>query len=465
MPTLMETTDGCLAEVGQQPLLKIYTQVCLCFPMTDDTSKSLVADTLKAGLERASERFPWIAGQVINEGAGKGISGVHKIKPSSEKTPRLVIKDLSADSAIPTMDALRQARFPCSMLNESFTMPIKTCPEDSERAGQAPVFLMQTTFITGGLILGFAGSHNAMDIVGQGQIMHLLSKACSNEPFTNEELSTGNFVGRHAIPLLEDSWAPGSDFSHQLVQVIPKYSAHSSSERLQAPADSPKCSWANFAFSADSLTVLKSLTLETIDSAVEYISTDDAVTAFLWKSIMRARLPRVAMDAKNTLARAVDARRYLNIPSTYPGLVHNMAYHSHNLYELLDVPLGRLASELRSAVDPKTSGLGYATRALATLMDRAPDKSVVSFTGAMDLSEDLMVSSWAKINSYELDFGLGLGKPEAVRRPQWGPVQGLVYLLPRSENGEMVAAIALRDRDLERLSVDVEFLEHARYIG
>ncbi|KAG2012817.1 hypothetical protein GB937_006903 [Aspergillus fischeri] len=62
-----------------------------------------------------------------------------------------------------------------------------------------------------------------------------------------------------------------------------------------------------------------------------------------------------------------------------------------------------------------------------------------------------MFSSWAEVNCYELDFNLGLGTPECVRRPRILPVEGLMYLLPKALDGEIALMVCLRDEDLERL--------------
>lgn len=67
--------------LGQQPGLNIYTQICLCFPVADPSHHTTFIDTLRKGLERLSASFPWVAGQVVNEGSSKGNSGVFKIAP------------------------------------------------------------------------------------------------------------------------------------------------------------------------------------------------------------------------------------------------------------------------------------------------------------------------------------------------------------------------------------------------
>lgn len=452
--TVTDLNDCYLDVLGQQPLLKIYTQICCCFPVVDASSHSAIINTLTNGLERLSASFPWLAGQIVNEGSGEGNSGIFKIKPW-EKIPRLVVKDLRHDPSIPTLDALRRANFPFSMLDESIIAPCKTLP-DASASDAAPVFLLQANFITGGLLLTFVGQHNTMDMIGQGQIIHLFSKACRNEPFTSEELASGNLARRNLIPFLDDSYKPGSELARQIVKPTPSPPVSN---------DTPKCTWAYFTFPPASLRALKSLATETITLPSGYISTDDALSAFIWQSVIRARLPRLNPTAESTFARAVDVRRYLDIPLTYPGLVQNMTYHTYTLQKLVEEPLGGVASQLRSVLDPKTSNLGYNTRALATFLNRTPDKNVISFTATLDLSADIMCSSWAKLNCYDLDFNLGLGKPEAVRRPQFPPVESLIYFMPRALDGEIAVAICLRDEDMERLRADGEFAKYARYIG
>ena len=43
--------------------------------------------------------------------------------------------------------------------------------------------------------------------------------------------------------------------------------------------------------------------------------------------------------------------------------------------------------------------------------NRMPDKNIISFAATLDLSVDIMLSSWAKVDCYELDFSLRFGKP------------------------------------------------------
>ncbi len=353
-------------------------------------------------------------------------------------------------------------RFPSSMLDESVIAPINTLAAGTE--GAAPVFTIQANFIDGGLLLTFVTQHNVMDMTGMAQIMYLLSKACHGEPFTADEVRIGNLDRHNLIPLLDDPYSPGPELVNQIKKPAADETSATASEG-GSDTISPQCSWAYFIFSGTSLADLKSLATKYLVWKMSYVSTDDVLSAFVWQAVSKARLPRLKPDDHTTFARAIDPRRYLDIPATYPGLVQNMTYTKYSFRYTAEEPLGFIASGLRKGVDPKTSNLGYATRALTTWFDRAEDKSNISVTANIDSSKDIMLSSWAKYNSYDLDFNLGLGKPQAVRRPQFTPFESLFYLMPKRPDGEIAALLCLREEDLERLRGDEEFIKYAVYVG
>jgi len=226
-----------------------------------------------------------------------------------------------------------------------------------------------------------------MDMTGQGHIIHLFSKACRNAQFPSEELSSGKLARSNLIPLLDDSYKQGSKLACYIVKLTPSHPIS------KGTPPSPICTWTYSTFYTTSLIALKSLATKTIALPSGYISTDDALSAFIWQSVMRVRLPRLNATDKSTFSRAVYVlvRRYLGISQTYPGLIQNMTCHTYTLQKLAEEPLGGVASQLRSAVDPKTSNLGHNTRALATLLNRAPDKNIVFFTATLDLSADIHV--------------------------------------------------------------------------
>lgn len=450
--------DDHLDVMGQQPFLhKLYTQLCCIFAVADDTTHKRVIATLRDGLDRLAESFPWLAGDVINEGASEGYTGVYRIVPSG-KIP-LIARDLRGNPSAPTMDDLRRANCPMSMLDEKLIAPCLTLNLPGNTIGlaadSAPAFAVQANFVEGGLMLVIVGQHNVMDMTGQGHVMDLMSKACHNQPFTPDEILIGNPDRTKTIPLLDDAYEPGSELDPQIVKPKPEVSKDSPSQS----------SWAYATFSAASLATLKSLATKTMTQSSGFVSTDDTVSAFIWQCISRARILRLDPSSQSTFARAVDVRQRMGFPATYPGVLQNMTYNSDTLQSLTDKPLGAIASDLRAQLDPKVTDLAYNTRAMATFIARAADKTKLSVTACVDIPSGLMLSSWAKIDAYDLDFNLGLGKPEAVRRPCFVPFESLIYLMPKSPNGEMAVAICLRDEDWRRLKVDEEFNKYARYVG
>ncbi|KAJ5594090.1 uncharacterized protein N7459_000298 [Penicillium hispanicum] len=447
--------------LGQQPAMyKLYTQICCIYSVPDPSAQDTIITTLRAGLNKLAVSFPWLAGNVINEGASEGNSGIFRIVPSGSIP--LVIKDLQRDPAAPTMTSLRQANFPMTMLDENIIAPCLTLNLPGNTVGlaanSAPVFAVQATFITRGLMLTIVGQHNAMDMTGQSHIIDLMSKACQGQPFTADELSNGNVDRSKTIPLLGESYQPGPELAQQI-------QTSSQNDKSATPSPPVNCLWSYVTFPATSLRALKKLAMETKTLPSGFVSTDDAVCAFLWKCISRVRIARLASTTPSTFARAVDVRQRMGVSATYPGMLQTMTYNQDTLGKVETEPLGSIASQLRSQLDPNVMDMVYRVRSLATLLARSSDKTKASFTAGVDISTGIALSSWAKINCYNLDFNLGLGKPEAVRRPCFTVVESLFYLMPPSPDGAMAVAICLRDEDWERLKMDQEFSTYGRYIG
>jgi hypothetical protein len=439
-------------------LYKLYTQLVYVFPVEDEASYPRISETLSLGLQRLADGIPWIAGRVVNEGARAGSSGIYSVK-ALNKRPRLVVRDLRAETGIPTLEELRAAGYPVAMLNEDLIAPRKTLemafgsPEDP-----AEVFALQANYITGGLLLTIATQHNVMDMTGQAEFTRLLSKACRGEAFTSEELHNGNFSSAGVIKLLDDS----ADVQKIVSDAAPK--PNPAQPPPTTPSSPPECSWIYVDFNSSHLADLKAEARKTMTGA--FISTDDALTALIWRATTRARLPRLSPSQTVSFARAIDPRRLLKeLPPTYPGLVQNMAFSTSTVSDLTNKPLGCIASLLRSAIDPQTSDLERQTRALATLLHRSEDKSSVNVTGSLDLSTDVMLSSWAAVKCYDDDFGHGVGRPEVVRRPGFTTVESLMYLLPKTLAGDVTAMVCLRREDLERLKGDGEFGRFGRVVG
>lgn len=218
LQSIASDMDDYLDIFGQQPFLTINIQACFCFPVAEISSYESIVNTLATGLERLYESFPWLSGEVINEGSGQGGSGNFKFK-LLETVPRLVVKDRRHDPAVPPMNALRDSKFPMRLLDENALAPRKVFEKNKSQT--ALVFLIQANLVTGGLLLTFLAQHNTMDTTGFAQVIRLFSKACSKERFTSDELLCNNLRRRHIVPLLLDCFQPGDEFSRYIVSAAP----------------------------------------------------------------------------------------------------------------------------------------------------------------------------------------------------------------------------------------------------
>ena len=423
---------------------RLYTQIIFCFELAHEASYADIVDRLTFGAERLSASFPWIAGTVVRK------ADTFKIQGASGTIP-LIVKDLRDIS--PGWEDFRKANFPFSMLDENIVAPRRTLIASDEAL---PVFLIQANIISGGILLTFNGQHGSMDMAGQSQVIFLLAKACRNEPLSVSELSVGNMDRRDNIPLLSSA-----EF-----EAVREQAVHEADEEKhwssQAKTSPPSLTWAYFNFSAASLSSLKSDATKSVPPG-RFASTDDVLSAFVWQSITRARVSSLGFSPQltTTLSRNVDVRHYLSMPSAYPGFLTGSTENTFTADILIHESLGTVAAQLRSALDGEA--LVRKIRVQATHIHSRDNTAIFAASSTPEL--DVRLSSWAREQCYDFDFGFG--KPTAVRRPRFveGAREGLVYFLPKTLEGEIVVGVCLRDEVLQSLKQDGEIGRYATYIG
>ena len=453
--------DKTLELFGQQASAGVITPFVFCYRRPDAQDPALLIDKLERGLVTLARAFPWTAGRVVKVESDDGLgSGVFKIRHTS-RPPRVITNDLRSSSLL-DMEQFIESGCPCSSLPESIFSPYDVLPGKPDQVdARSAVMNLQANIVRGGLILTLVGHHQVLDGTGQDQVAYWLDKACRAEAFTEEELEIGNMDREHIISPFPDSWQTPRD-SRYLKQhsTGDEPSATQTKDTDTVPNDTPSAEWTDIIFPSSSLLEMKVEANRQLESG--FVSTDDALTSLIWQALARARSDRLAGDAVSTMGRAINPRRYLGIPATYPGYISNMAFSTRSLDWLSTASLGTIARELRKAVDPITCDLSESTRELATLIHRAEDKDSVSLTSALNMKTDVMMSSWAGMRCGRFEFDLGLGPPIAVRRTLMPPVPGLMFLLPRGLDGEVVLHICARSDELERMKADPAFNKYAR---
>ncbi|KAK8116089.1 trichothecene 3-O-acetyltransferase [Apiospora sp. TS-2023a] len=515
-----ESLDVCLDLFGQSPRhSQIYTPICFGFPYDEQhASEESIFAYFEDGLGRLTRGFPWIAGQVV-----RGDDGIFRIRPYRE-APLITLKDIRQDFPPVIAEYLKSGGgVPAWLLDESILAPCGTFrqPTDNSTTGSAtPVFLLQVNLVPGGLLLVVNGLHSCMDMAGQAQMIRLLAKACRGESFTTEELSTGNLSRRDILmPILDVSDKEILKGSREATI----YLAEDKDEQANTPstaADRPEeqqhppptsIRWSTFIFPALALQALKASASATIPPPAQedggeqtpFISTDDALSALLWQSITRSRLPRILSSSSSpslaeptsstttTLTRTVDARPYVpGLPRAYPGDAAFKVSSTFDAASLANKPLGAVAASLRARLraDEVRDGIrAHATKLAANAKDgvgvRVRVSNITNNNQGLGPSTGVNLSSWAKEPCYNFDFGevtmdsdggggssllgLELGRPAVVQRPVFidDAWEGVVYLMPRRSDGEIAVLVCLREEDMERMREDGELARYGRYVG
>lgn len=483
---------------GQLPSLQGYTQFCLFFTLRDTSSdsKEIVTKLMQSTAIKLSSMFTWLSGQVANEGSTLGNSGVFKIMPYRQTGTGFDI--LVRDHLELDYEDFVRKRVPMGMLDGDIFSPKRdlTLPYDLANS-PVPVLVLQINYLKGGTIMTFAAAHNAMDMTGLGIMIKLFGKICRGDGIDTEEVEWGNISRRNLVKLL----GPGErKLDHGMLAVDPEQRRQNAepaepAEHSEYEGGPPATiRWAYVRFTREKLALLKELAIREVYSnpLVEssatrttdassnqsrWLSTDDAVSAFLWQRITVSRLSRLLSrsmsppkspedlsNIKSIFCRAVNGRRLFEPPiaPSYMGQMVTCTYNSLSLQALTAQPLSTIAQELRKSLDQQDD---HSIRSFLTFIDSHTDKGLVNFAARMDLSRDVLISSGAGLEVYHVDFGPCLGFPECVRRSRWATAEGVIYLMPKTRDGDVDAAICLRNDDWEKLSRDKTWNEFGDYIG
>lgn len=448
-----------LSAIEQTRRLKtIYTQLCFCYDFPRGSTQAHAVERLQQGLRTLTDTVPWLAGQVVEHEGQFVIVPFHDL-------PSLSVKDLTHETFVPTMQELRDAGYPFSMLDEKLICRRSSLSDAPGEDGSQPypVMLLQVNFIHGGILLTILACHSTMDIVGQALMIRLLSQACHGIPLPKEVVMNCNSDRESLIPLLDDN--DNEDKTSKSDAVLKAQTTDVTPSPKVPQSIIPKLEWAYFRFIKSALVTLKEELTTTLPESTSFISTDDCICALLWQSLARIRLGRLASGTQLRFSRQVDLRRYMDIPDTYPGNVVSAVASSLSLAELTSSSLGTLASKLRALLVP--DDMVHMLRTAATdARNPAKQEHAAGEDGKKrDRENTITMSSWSKVSCHDVDFNLDLGMPVAVRRPKFTPIEGIVYLLPKGPDGEILAGLCLRDEDMEGLRKDSEFCRWTEYVG
>jgi hypothetical protein len=319
-----------------------YNNYALFFRV-DDADKPRVADVLKTGLERTLSQARHLCGTIE-----KDPSGGHSFVKKKDSTVRFVVQwlDSPQDSdAYPSFDEIARGNFCTSVLGDlnRWSVPPMTYGEKPEaHPDSSPVVAAyKANFIRGGLVFIMHHHHYSNDVMGWAGLAHQLAENCyatvNKTPYPAWDSACLDLspVTKPAVP--EDAMVDGPPAPE-------RHPAHIPAEMLLFHLPKSKAA------------ELKKLASPTDGS---WVSTYDAFSAFLWRTVSRLRAPVFKPDPSAPLMwiEAVDMRRRMHSPKVPTRIQHNVMAGALSSTDpasaptaaqvISDWPLSQLASYIR----------------------------------------------------------------------------------------------------------------------
>uniref|UniRef100_A0A1J3J0J2 Putative acetyltransferase n=1 Tax=Noccaea caerulescens TaxID=107243 RepID=A0A1J3J0J2_NOCCA len=293
-----------------------------------------------------------------------------------------------------------------------------------------------------GVFLGFCYNHLVADGASMWRFLHTWSKICSS----------GSASEPH--PLALKGWfLKGIDYPIH----IPV------SEAKRPPPPSRELSSVRFTkdrvfhFSKKNISDLKAKANSEVGSSDMAISSLQAVSAHMWRSVVRHS--GLSREGETHCKVAVDLRQRLN-PPLEKECFGNMVYSTPvpattTVEDLLDRGLGWAALQINKLVRSQTN---EKLKSFAEDWVRNVKKLKSGVGCRMGGDDTILVTSSPRFQVYSNDFGWG--KPIGVRAGPSNKTNGKLVVFPGTEEGSIDVQTTLWSDVLMKLLADVNFLEH-----
>ncbi|KAL7619870.1 hypothetical protein AAE478_010416 [Parahypoxylon ruwenzoriense] len=413
---------------------KGYIRYVFPLELSNDYDLEEIYRILKAGFEAAKERIPTLACEGVPDPEAKqaGVLKLHKF----DDYESITYKDLRAPEAFPhTFQEIKAKKFPVSAFPGQLLCRRYTWPSPGERVVVADI---QANFIRGGLLLSCCFFH----VFGDAKSYYTWLETWAEECRRLQGLESG-----------ERNHIPDAFFADREKHIKP------SGKNPGRAEDHPEI--VVFYFSKDNLTKLKadaSPANATEPTDVPYISTNDAISALMWRSVMSAQFPieELEGDPTSIFNIAIDGRTRTD-PAVHQRVLGNwlgwVAQQMPIRKMLATANLADIAAVIRKAMLRLTDQ--YVDN-LSTLFESVEDVNRVVATAFLDVPGfNCVQTSWINLELYGLDWGKTLGhKILAVRSPDIGIINGGSAVLPVMPDGGIEMLIGVESKCLPRLLSD-----------
>ncbi|KAJ0230456.1 Uncharacterized protein HA466_0308090 [Hirschfeldia incana] len=303
-----------------------------------------------------------------------------------------------------------------------------------------PLLVIQVTEMKDGVFVGYCYNHLVADGVSMWGFINTWSKICSSgsssvhKPLVLKRWFLEGIGYPIHIPVSEAERPPPP--SRELSSMVPV-----TKDRV-------------FHFTKKNISDLKAKANNEVASCDITISSLQAVTAHMWRSIIRHS--GLSGEGETHFKVVVDVRRRIN-PPLEKDCFGNMIYIQSptvTVEELLDRGLGWAALQISKLVSSQTNEKchKFAEGWVKNV------KNLKTGVGSRMVGDSVLVGSSPRFKVYNNDFGWG--KPIAVRAGPGNNINGKLVLFPGTDVGSIDVQTTLWSGVLGNLLADVEFLEH-----
>ncbi|KAI1125168.1 transferase family-domain-containing protein [Nemania abortiva] len=443
---------------------KGYIRFVFPIELGDSYDADKIFGILKQGLDKAKERIPTLGCEGVPDTDAKqaGVLKLHKYDDYETITK----KDLRAPGAFPhTYADIKAKTFPVEAFPGDLLCRRFTWPSPGERL---PVADCQANFIPGGLLLTCCFFHVFGDAKSYYTWLETWAEECrllQGEISSRTEVPDEFFTDRekHMTPSGKNAGKPED---HPEVLVLPF-----TPEGFPPKMISREHVGQVFRLSAEQLVALKADAAPANaaeSSGVTYVSTNDALSALMWRSVMAAQfeLEKLEGDPTSIFNIAVDGRPRTN-PPVHPRTLGNWLG-----WVAPQMPIRKMLSH-NSVADPAVVVRQAVAKlneeyvdSLSTLFESVVDVNRVVATAFVDVPGfNCVQTSWINLGVYGLNWGKTLGgKIEAVRSPDVGVINGGSLVLPALPCGGIELIIGVESKSLPRLLKDPLLAKYATAI-
>ncbi|KAF3764073.1 hypothetical protein M406DRAFT_62611 [Cryphonectria parasitica EP155] len=414
------------------------------FQLPENYDIDEVSRIYRTGFDAAKQRLPAMGSEVVPAPEIKH-TGVLKLQiiPEGDIEP-ITVKDLRAEGAFPlTFAELKAKRFPVSAFEASKICPRSVWPTSGDRL---PISLVQLNFIQGGMIMGWNLFHQFGDSVTGYTWSQVWAEECRRAQ--GEEISSPLCLPDQSFAHRAQIKQPSGHNTGQ-VEKHPEYLVLPFTPQSTPPKMFPICT-------AAEATPTNATNPCLTDS--EYISTNDALSALLWRTIMAVQNPADSLgdaDPVSAFALAIDGRLRTNPP------VHPQTQGCFLEYLGVELPIRKmLAGKLADIAIEIRRSVAIAdkewTDDVVTLIDSLEDVNRIILKAFTDVPGfNCVQTSWVEFRIYNVSWGKALGSTvQAVRSPDVGVINGCQVIFPAPPEGGLEVLIGVEEGCLDKLLHD-----------